>query len=154
MPKERYYEDFEPGQEFKSSDTYTIDKDDAIAFAKEFDPQIQHIDEARAADTTFGRLVVSGWHTAAASMRLKTLTDLFNVAGGLIGIGVENIGWPRPTLPGDTLNLVITILEKRTSNSRPDKGLVKYKMETFNQRGDLAMSSTVTVIVPRRSPER
>jgi acyl dehydratase len=150
MPKELYYEDFEIGQQLKSSDSYTITKESAIAFAKEYDPQAQHIDEAHAGDTTFGQLVVSGWHTAAASMRLKTMTELFDVAGGLIGIGIENIGWPRPTLPEDTLRVVVTVLEKRPSNSKPDKGLVKYKVETFNQRDELAMTMTVTVIVPRR----
>ncbi len=152
MGKELYYEDFEAGQQFTSDRAYVIDRESSIAFSKEYDPQAQHIDEAGAAESAFGQLVVSGWQTAAATMRLNTETELFNVKGGLIGIGIESLQWPRPTLPGDQLRIVATILGKRPSNSRPDKGLIKYRVETFNQRNELAMSMVITVIVPRRHP--
>lgn len=145
-----YYEDFEVGQQFASTEDYVIDKNSAIEFAKEYDPQHQHIDDALAKDTTFGQLVVSGWQTAAATMRLKTQTDLAKMKGGLIGIGLEQVRWPRPTLPGDRLRTVITILEKRTSQSRPGRGLIKYRTETFNQRDELAMELIITVIAPMR----
>lgn len=150
MSKPLYFEDFNVGQQLKSRRDYTITLEKAVHFAKEFDPQDQHIDVHAAKDSVFGELVVSGWNTAAATMRLKTETDLHYVAGGLVGLGIDTIRWPRPTLPGDTLRVVITILEKRVSSSKPDKGIIKYKVETLNQRGELAMEMTTNVIMPLR----
>lgn len=153
MGEELYYEDFKVGQQFKSARNYVIEKDDAIAFAREFDPQRQHTDEEGARDSLFGELVVSGWHTAAASMRLKTETELFKVAEGVVGMGLESVRWPVPTRPGDALRIVITILAMRASTSRPDKGIIKYKVETFNQRDELAMEMITSVMVPRRKKD-
>src|SRR5579872_3085033 len=151
MSKAYYYEDFAVGQQFKSKRSYTIGKEDAIAFAREYDPQDIHIDEAKAKEGMFGGLVVSGWHTAAASMRLKTETELFKVAGGVVGLGLESVRWPRPTMPGDSLRIVITIVEKRLSNSRPGFGIVRYKVETLNQRDELVMDMLTAVIIPCRN---
>lgn len=151
MKSPLYYEDFSVGQQFKSARAYVIEKDAAIAFAREFDPQTQHVNETGAKDGLFGdRLVVSGWHTAAASMRLKTESDLFKIEGGVVGMGLESVRWPVPTYPGDSIRIVIIILAMRPSNSRPDKGIIKYKVETFNQRDELAMEMMTSVMVPRR----
>lgn len=150
MSEPLYYEDFSVGQQFGSARSYVIEKDDALAFAREFDPQAQHTDEEGAKKSLFGELVVSGWHTAAASMRLKTETELFKVADGVVGMGLESVRWPIPTRPGDALRITITILAMRASTSRPDKGIIKYKVETFNQRGELAMEMITSVMVPRR----
>jgi acyl dehydratase len=150
MGKELYYEDFTAGQKFYSKGSYTITRESAVAFAREYDPQPQHTDETGAKGTTFGRLVVSGWQTAAVTMRLKEESGLYNVSGGLVGIGLENVRWPRPTLPGDSLRVVAEVLDKRLSQSQAGKGIVRYKIETFNQRGELAMEMTITVIVPTR----
>ena len=145
-----YYEDFAIGQKLESRRHYTIDREGAIHFAKEFDPQDQHLDDEKAKDSVFGELVVSGWHTAAATMRLKTETDLARIAGGLVGLGTESMRWPRPTMPGDTLRLVVTILDKRLSQSKPGRGIIKYKVETFNQKGELMLEMFTNVIVPVR----
>ena len=146
---ELYFEDLAPGQVFMHGG-YTITKEHAIAFAKEYDPQYFHIDEEAAKDSMFGKLAVSGWQTAAISMRLKALSDLGKVHGGLIGAGLETVKWPRAVYPGDTLRAVIRILEKRLSKSRPAHGVVRYKMETFNQVDELVMEAVTSVLVARR----
>jgi acyl dehydratase len=146
-----YYEDFAVGQQFRSAREYVMEKDAAITFAQEFDPQAQHVDDAAAKESLFGQLVVSGWHTAAATMRLKTETDLFRVAEGVVGMGLETVRWPVPTLPGDRLRIVITILAMRISVSRPTKGIIRYQVETFNQRDERAMEMVTSVMVPRRT---
>jgi len=150
MDNKLYYEDFEIGQQLRSPRSYTVTKDNAIRFATEYDPQVMHLDEVKAKDSIFGELVISGWHTSAISMRLKTETDLGRVAGGLVGMGLENIGWPQPVKPGDSLHIVITIIEKRLSNSRPGKGIIKYRAETYNQHDALVMEMVTAVLVPRR----
>ncbi len=150
MRKALYYEDFTVGQEITSSEPYEMSKEAIIAFATEFDPQPMHIDEEVAKNSLFGRLVASGWHTSSATMRLKTQTLLADLAGGLVGMGVESVRWPRPTLPGDKLRLLITILDMRESKSKPDKGIIKYKVETFNQHDELVMEMVTAVIATRR----
>jgi acyl dehydratase len=148
MSRELYYNDFAVGQRMESARSITIEKADALGFARLYDPQPYHIDEEAAKETMFGALIVSGWHTSAVSMRLKLETDLRYIAGGLLGLGVEHLRWPRPTKPGDSLRIVITILEKRLSNSKPDKGIIKYKLETWNQDNELVMEMVTAVIVP------
>jgi acyl dehydratase len=144
-----YFEDFAVGQQF-DSDEFTIDKDYAIDFARQYDPQYFHTDERAAAKGIWGRLVVSGWQTAAITMKLKATTPLVNVTGGLIGLGIESIKWPRPVYPDDTLQALITVTETRPSKSKPDYGVVKYKVETFNQDDDLVMEMHTAVWVPRK----
>src|SRR5579872_5735398 len=109
--RELYYEDFTVGQQFHGAHSQTMDKESIIAFAREFDPQSMHIDEAGAKKSVFGELVASGWHTAVVTMKLKTTTDLFHVPGGLVGLGIKNMRWPMPVRPGDTLRIVVTVLD-------------------------------------------
>lgn len=144
-----YFEDFRANQTFEEGG-YVITKEAAIAFAKEFDPQYFHVDEEAAKQSFFKALAVSGWHTAAASMHLKIKSPLGRVKGGLIGMGLEKLRWPRSVYPGDTLRIVITILETRPSQSRPQLGVVQYKVETYNQHNALVMDGETAVLVPRR----
>jgi len=130
----RYFEDLNVGDRFGTA-TVTVTEADMVAFARQFDPQPFHLDAEAARDSAFGRFVASGWHTAALSMRLLVQGEV-QPAGGMIGLGVERIEWPRPVLPGDTLHATSEIIEKRPSRSRPDRGLVKIRSTTFNQRDE------------------
>ena len=145
-----YFEDFEIGQRLET-EHFAIDKKRALAFAHEYDPQYYHVDEEKAKDGPYGRLIVSGWQTAAVTMKLKTTSKLVEIAGGLLGLGVESLKWPRPVYPDDELHAVITITDKRPSNSKPTHGIVKYKVETLNQNDELVMEMQTAVWVPRRS---
>jgi acyl dehydratase len=146
-----YYEDFIVGQQFRAG-SFDTTKDHAIAFAREYDPQYFHIDEEAAKAGLWGGLVLSGWHTAAISMRLKISTPLGRVTGGLVGLGIESIRWPQPVYPGEALSIVVTITEMRVSKSKPNFGVIRYRVETFNQRQELVMEMVTSVWVPRRAP--
>jgi acyl dehydratase len=143
-----YLEDFHVGQRFTSA-THLIDTAQIKAFARQFDPQPFHLDEEAAKSTLFGRLVASGWHTAAISMRLQVESGL-PIAGGMIGIGGE-MSWPRPTLPGDVLRVETEIKEVTPSRSRPDRGVVRVYSETRNQRDEVVQILDAKLFVPRRS---
>jgi acyl dehydratase len=143
-----YLEDLSVGQVFHSG-SVTVELERLKEFAGEFDPQPFHLDEAAAGHSLFGRLVASGWHTAALSMRLMVDSD-FKVAGGLIGIGVEAIQWPRPVYPGDVLRVESEVLETRPSQSNPDRGIVRIRNTTLNQDGQPVMIQTASLVVPRR----
>jgi acyl dehydratase len=150
MPKAAplYLEDLAVGQTFGSG-TVTVDRDRVKTFAAEFDPQPFHLDERAADASVFGGLVASGWHTAAMSMRLLVEGEL-QIAGGLVGAGIEELRWPRPVRPGDTLRVESEVLEVRPSNSRPDRGIVRIRSTTLNQHGQPVMVHVGNLIVPRR----
>ncbi|MBN8531050.1 MAG: dehydratase [Alphaproteobacteria bacterium] len=149
MERTLTFEDFEVG-EVMESPSYTVTLEEALAFAKQYDPQYFHIDPEEAKTGPYGRLILSGWHTAAISMRLKAQTRLVNVKGGLLGLGLDKLRWPRASFPGDTFRVVITITGKRSSQSKPSHGIVNYSMRTMNQNGELAMEAETAVWMPRR----
>lgn len=145
---ERYFEDFQVGDRFRSAD-YTMAEEEIVAYARQYDPQPFHTDAAAAARSLFGGLVASGWHTAAVSMRLIAQSDI-RAAGGLIGMGVEQLRWPRPVRPGDTLHVEVEVLEKRPSRSQPDRGIVRVRNTTFNQAGEPVQIMETALFVQRR----
>jgi len=144
-----YLDDFHVGQRFASA-THVIDAAQIKAFAREFDPQPFHLDEEAARSTMFGGLAASGWHTAAVTMRLQVESGL-PIAGGIIGIGGE-MNWPRPTRPGDVLHVESEVKEVTPSRSRPDRGVVRVRSETRNQRDEVVQILDAKLLVPRRAP--
>jgi acyl dehydratase len=143
-----YLDDLAVGQRFTSG-THAIDEAQIKAFARRFDPQPFHLDEAAAGDTMFAGLAASGWHTAAITMRLLVEQGL-PLAGGIVGAGGE-IAWPKPTRPGDVLRVDSEVLEVTPSRSRPDRGMALVRSLTRNQRDEVVQSLTAKLIVPRRS---
>jgi acyl dehydratase len=145
-----YLEDFAVGQTFRSG-PLRIDKERALAFAAEFDPQPFHLNEAAASRSIFGGLTVSGWHTAAVTMRLLVASD-FKPAGGILGAGLDECRWPRPVRHGDELRIECEVLEVRPSRSRPGQGLLKLRTTTLNQDHEAVMVQVANVVVLRRNP--
>lgn len=143
-----YLEDFDAGQTFVTG-TVTVGPEQIRAFAAEFDPQPFHLDDVAARASLFGGLVASGWHTAALAMKLLVESE-FRIAGGLVGAGVEELRWPRPVRPGDTLRVESRVLDVRLSKSRPDQGVVKLRATALNQDSHPVMVMVTSLIVPRR----
>jgi acyl dehydratase len=142
-----YLEDLQVGQKFTSG-RYQMDEKRMKEFAGEFDPQAFHLDEGAGEQSVFKGLAASGWHTAAATMRMLVEGDLMPSCG-LIGLGGE-ISWPRPTRPGDTLHVESEILEIVPSRSKPMQGIAKIRNTTINQNGEVVQVFTVSVLVLRR----
>jgi acyl dehydratase len=146
---ERYFEDFVVGETQKPSGRVRVTKDEIIAFASKYDPQFFHLDEEAARKSIFGRLVASGWHTAAMTMSLIARSE-FRSVGGTIGLGFDGLRWPIPVYPGDELRIENEVLEMRLSKSRPDRGLVKHRTRTLNQHGEVVQELIANALVPRR----
>jgi len=142
-----YLDDLHIGQRFKSG-THTIDAVEIKAFARQFDPQPFHLDDGAAKDTIFSGLAASGWHTAAITMRLLVDSGL-PLAGGIVGAGGE-IAWPKPTRPGDTLQVESEVMDITPSRSRPDRGTVTVRSVTRNQKNEVVQELKARLIVPRR----
>ncbi|CAN7387581.1 MaoC family dehydratase [Acidovorax sp. LjRoot118] len=143
-----YLEDMTVGRRFTGGE-HAMDAEQIVSFARQFDPQPFHLDDAAAKGTLFGGLAASGWHTAAITMRLQVTTGL-PVAGGIIGASGD-VAWPRPTRPTDVLHVVSEVMETNPSRSKPDRGMVTVRSETLNQHGDVLQVSTVRIVVPRKS---
>jgi acyl dehydratase len=146
-----FLEDLRVGQRF-SSGAYTVDSAQIKAFAAQFDPQPFHLDGEAAKPTLFGGLAASGWHTAAITMKLLVESGL-PLSGGIIGSGGE-ISWPKPTRPGDTLSVVSEIEEVTPSRSRPDRGMIRVRSETRNQRARRCRFSLRSLSFPGARPLR
>ncbi len=145
---DRYFEDYVPGHVTEFGST-TVSEQDIIEFAAKFDPQYFHVDPVRAGASRFGGIVASGWHTVAVTMRLYVDHYLSHTAS-MASPGVDEIRWPNPVRPGDTLRVRVTILDARPSRSKPDRGIVRTKLEAFNQRGEPVLSMIGMSILSRR----
>ncbi len=144
----RYLEDFAVGQVFHTG-RHRVDKDQIFAFARQFDPQPFHVDEMAARQSPFQGLAASGWHTAAMTMRLMVDGEL-KPAGGILGVGFDELSWPRAVRPGDELRAQSEVLEVRPSKSRPDRGMIRVRTTTSNQNGETVMIFTGNLLVPKR----
>ena len=148
MQTTHYLDDLSVGQRFGSA-SRRVDADAIRRFAAEFDPQPFHLDDAAARDTLFQGLAASGWHTAALTMRLFVDSE-FQPAGGTIGAGLDGLQWPRPVRPGDELHLETEVLEIRASKSRPEQGMVKARVTTYNQNNEAVQIFVANLVVQRR----
>ena len=133
-----YWEDFKVGDTEPMGER-VVDKDEVIAFAKAYDPQPFHVDEAAAKASMYGGLIASGWHTVAMTMRMM-VDSYLGEAASLGSPGVDNVRWLKPVRPGDTIRATRKVVETRSSKSRPEMGIVKSLWEVFNQDGDLVMT--------------
>ena len=143
----RYFDDLKPGYRFVS-DSFTVTETQLIEFAHKFDPQMFHLDTKSAERSIFKGLVASGWHTAAITMRLFVKT--LNFAEGAIGLGVDELRWPKAVRPDDMLRVETEILEARPSRSRPNVGIIRLRNVTLNQKDQIVQTMTANALVPTR----
>ena len=138
-PAPRYYwEDFPVGR-VREFGGMLVTREAIVEFARAYDPQPFHLDDAAAATSLFGRLAASGWHTCAMAMRM--MCDAYLLESAALGSpGVENVRWLKPVHPGDTLHVRLTVLEARPSVSRPGVGLVKSHWDVSNQHDEAVLS--------------
>jgi acyl dehydratase len=112
---------------------------DVVDFGRRYDPQPFHVDEQAAAAGPFGGLIASGWHTCALMMRLFA-DEYLSPVSSLGSPGVDELRWAVPVRPGDELTVRITVVEARASRSKPDRGLVRTRVELRNQAADVVLS--------------
>jgi acyl dehydratase len=142
-----YLEDLSVGQKFVSG-TYEMTPEKIKTFAREYDPQPFHLDEAAAETSVFKGLAASGWHTAAVAMKLMAEGGI-PFANGLVGFGGE-FHWPRATRPGDILHLESEVLEITPSRSKPMQGVVTMRITALNQHSEPCYVLTVKILCHRR----
>ena len=145
--KDRYYEDFAVGESFTLGSVEMVEKE-MIEFATQFDPQRFHIDPDAAAQTVYGGLIASGWHTGSLMMRLSA--DYFLGESSLGAAAASELSWLAPVRAGDTLTLQIEVLSMRESNSRPNLGFLELTMELVNQNDETVIRVVPTMLIAKR----
>ena len=136
----RYLDDYLPGATYDCG-SVSVSEDEIVSFGRQFDPQPFHVDPGAAARGPFGGLIASGWHTAALVMR--QLVDHYLPEEASLGSpGLDEMRWPDPVRPGDTLRVRASVVETRRSLSKPDRGIMKTAIEAVNQDGRTVMRAT------------
>ena len=145
---ERWFEDYVVGT-MAEHGTVVVDEAELLDFGRRFDPQPFHVDAEAAARGPFGGLIASGWHTCALMMRLFA-QEYLSEASSLGSPGVDELRWLRPVRPGDRLTLRTTVEEARLSRSKPDRGLVRTRVELRDDDGGGVLSLTAMNLILTR----
>lgn len=144
-----YFEDIEVGsiQRFGS---YAVTREEVIDFASKYDPQPFHLSDEAAAQTYFGRLSASGWHTCAMMMAMVVENMKGHSQAGLGSPGQEELRWLKPVYPGDTLSCETEVIDKRASQSRPGMGSYRSRITVKNQHGEAVMTTVAIGLIRTR----
>lgn len=145
----QYFEDLAIGTVARFG-AYQVTREEVIAFAQKYDPQAFHLSDEAAAQTHFGRLSASGWHTCAMTMSMLVENLSKNKQAGLGSPGVDELRWLKPVYPGDTLSCETEVIEKRVSQSRPEMGIFKSRLTVSNQDGVAVMTMVSNGLVATR----
>jgi acyl dehydratase len=145
----RYFEDYVPGLVRELGPT-VVDEAEIVEFARRYDPQPIHTDPQWARTGPFGGLIASGWYTAAITMRLLVDQYLPSATVSLGSPGIEELRWLRPVRPGDELRVRVTVIEARPSRSKPDRGLLRSRIEVLDAGGSAVMTLTALNMIRRR----
>ena len=157
----KYFEEHRVGDKVELG-SYTFTPEAIKRFAAAFDPQPFHLDEEKAAESLFGGLCASGWHTASVWMRLMVEKGLRNTGAGSNGgqggarkprigpsPGFDDMKWLKPVLAGQTISYTTEVIELRESRSKPEWGILSNLNEGRNEAGDLVISFVSRVFVER-----
>ena len=148
----QFYEDIAVGQK-QAFGQYEVTREEVIDFASKFDPQPFHLDDEAAAQTHFGRISASGWHTCAMTMAMLVANLKENRQAGLGSPGIDQLRWKKPVYPGDTLRCESEVIEKRRSASRPEMGIFKSRVAVFNQHDEPVMEMVSNGLIRTRDPQ-
>jgi acyl dehydratase len=145
-----HYEDFGEGQVFDLG-PYAVTREEVFAFAREFDPQAFHLDEAFAEASVLKGLSASGWHTCAMLMRMACDAYLGRSAG-MGSNGIDEVKWLKPVYVGETLGGRMIVVARRVSSKRPELGILTCRWELFNERGEKKIEQTGVNFMRVRKP--
>ena len=142
-----YFEDVSVGDREKAG-PYKLSREEIIRFATKFDPEPFHTDEAAASRSIFGGLTASSAHMFSVAYALSHQRK--QRLAVLAALGIEEMEFPNPGRPGDELTFNMTILEKRESKSRPDRGIVRIQTVISNQNAERVVDYKLKLMVARR----
>ncbi|MCO0637733.1 MaoC family dehydratase [Lutimaribacter sp. EGI FJ00014] len=143
-----YFDDLPVGYVFETGQA-TLTEDEIITFARQYDAQPFHIDAPAAAQSIYGGIIASGFHTMLVAFNLVLAADVWNEAS-MGSPGMRDIQWRHPVRPGDTLRVRAEVVAATPSKSRADRGRTEIRYDVLNQSGDVVMTYAATHILKRK----
>jgi acyl dehydratase len=149
-PYGRYLEEFEVGDVYQHWPAKTVtESDDHLFCLVTMNHHPLHLNDVYAAQSQQKRNVVVGPLVYALALGMS-VSDVSGKA--IANLSTEALSHPAPVFHGDTLFVETEVLEKRESQSKPDRGTVKVQTRVYNQDGTLVAEFRRLVLVPRRDP--
>jgi len=145
----KFFEDFKVGDEWQF-EGWSVSREEALAFAKEYDPQPIHIDRDMASQTHFGDNLVSGWQTTLKTIR-RFVDGVMKNTAGLASPGVEGIHWLKPVLPNEELNAGARVIKIKDSDSKPDRGMVWFELFAKNLKDEEVMKTQGLFFIAKKN---
>ncbi|GFM28227.1 MaoC family dehydratase [Novosphingobium sp. PY1] len=142
----RYFDEWHVGDKLTHQPSRTVTETDNLMFsAMTHNMQPLHLDAELAKKSEFGRILVNSTFTFSLAIGLS-------VADTTVGTLVANLGFdkvvtPKPTFIGDTLTCTSEVTEMRESKSRPGQGIVVFRHELTNQKGEVVLSCLRSVLL-------
>ena len=147
-----WYEDFAVGTVFRTPGK-TLSEAEILQWGFAYDPQPFHMDRVAAERSVYGGLIASGWQLGTLAFRLFTALRPFAPEASLGSPGVDELRWRAPVRPGDTLRVVVTVVDRRISRSDPERGIVQMEWEMHNQREEVVLTMRGPIFVRPRPAE-
>ncbi len=147
----QYFEDLEVGRAFAHEPGRTVTETDNLLFtALTMNPQPLHLDAEFAKQTLHGRILVNSIFTLGLVVGLSVAdTTLGTTLGNL---GFDKAAFPNPVFVGDTVRAASTVVDRRPSRGKPDRGIVTFEHNGTNQRGEVVCSCRRGAMMMRRPP--
>lgn len=143
-----YWEDWEVGRTFESA-ARTVTETDIVMFAGlsgDYNPL--HINEEYCKTTEFKTRIAHGPLVYAIAAGLIFQLHLYDDT--LIAfLGFETLKFTRPVKIGDTIRARLVVTERRDT-SKPDRGVMKRKLEVVNQRGEVVQEAIQAFLLKKR----
>ena len=145
----RYFDDWTVGDRLEHEIRRTVTETDNLLFSTmTHNPQPLHIDAEAAKASEFGQILVNGTFTFALMVGLS-------VGDTTLGTLVANLGYdqlvmPKPVFIGDTMRAGTEVVELKESKSRANAGIVTFRHELINQRGEVVCRCLRSALIKRR----
>ncbi|MBO9724275.1 MAG: MaoC family dehydratase [Novosphingobium sp.] len=145
----RFFDEWTVGDRITHQPSRTVTETDNLMFsAMTHNMQPLHLDAEFAKKSEFGQILVNSTFTFSLAVGLS-IAD--TTVGTLIAnLGFDKVVTPKPTFIGDTLTCTSEVVEMRESKSRPSQGIVVFRHELTNQRGEVALSCLRSVLLKKK----
>ena len=151
----KYFEHFMLGLEEEAPGRHIVTEEEIIEFGTRWDSQPFHVDPEAAKDSVFGGLVACSVHLFAMAIGVWNREPAHeDRAAAVSALGFNNMRLKRPARPGDELKCKSVVIERRSSNSKPNLGIVTFRNEVTNQNGELVFSFESSALIRKEKGPR
>jgi len=145
----RYFDEWQVGDTIEHAITRTVtETDNLLISALTHNPQPMHLDAEAAKDSEFGRILVNSCFTFSLAVGVSVADTTLGTL--IANLGFDEVKFPKPVFPGDTLRIASECVALRESASRPNAGIVTWEHRATNQRGELVCTMKRTALLSKR----